>query len=348
MRAKEFLMKDCYSFDKSIEDAYESYNLLYQAYCNIFKRLQLNYIAVEADTGNIGGTKSHEFQIVSETGEDILVQCECGNYAANIEKAIGKHSKSEEKEMINLELFNEDDQIFYIGLITSKGRKPNLIKLKSHYKVKEVKINEKKNEKTSFIIYDKSVYPQGEDYFTHAMESDICTSCNQKSLEFKKGIEVGHVFYLGTKYSDVLNANFKNQEGKILPTEMGCYGIGVSRVLQSIVETSNDENGIIWPLSVSPFKICIIPSKNQYLDESLKLSKEIEEINGWKNDVLFDDRLSVGQSLKECFSLGIHFILVMGKHYESEQKFELIVRKSSEKKLMNREELISFFKNLIF
>lgn len=347
MRGKEFLMKDLYSFDKTIEEAYESYNLVYQAYCNIFKRLGLDYLAVEADTGNIGGTKSHEFQIISETGEDTLIQCECGKYGANIEKAIGRESKSSESAslFIRVDLKNSEKKI--IKLKTSVGREANLIKLKSYFGAEECKLIENKDSSFDQELIDKSVDPIGQDYFTNVIEGDLCTLCDKK-LHIKKGIEVGHVFYLGTKYSSVLKADFKNQEGKILPTEMGCYGIGVSRVLQSIVETSNDDNGIIWPLSVAPFKVSVIPSKSNYIDIATQLSQEIEDIKGWDKDVLLDDRFSVGNSSKEASSLGLNFILIIGKHYESDHKIEMIERKSGEKKLLKKEEIIEYFKSLKF
>jgi prolyl-tRNA synthetase len=262
LRCREFIMKDAYSFDKTQELAYKTYESIYDAYTKIFSRFELTFVAVEADSGNIGGSKSHEFQVLSEIGEDTLMVCECGKYSSNIEK-----SKSQSSDLSNaivtfeiLKVKNElnEEKIFKVQF--DSRRELNLFRIKSEFNLNSVEIfKSEENLKIDEFLVDESVSKDKNKsnnvkrgYFTLSMEGDFCCS-NQNCLEDKKkiikkkGIEVGHVFYLGKKYSKVLEANFLNEKNEIENIEMGCYGIGVSRTLQAIVENSNDSEGIIWP-----------------------------------------------------------------------------------------------------
>jgi prolyl-tRNA synthetase len=320
MRAKEFLMKDMYSFDENAELAFTTYDRVVEAYKKIFDAFELDHVMVDADTGNIGGTRSHEFQVLSEVGEDEILLCDCSpskRYAANVEKACGAppelalsdpfvHIKSQHitvpKDIVH-RLINDTKnvQIQYVLVHTTapdhKNSKPpqivpvvlglhrevNVLKIKAKLGAYDVQMS---STEISFdqignlmfldttaqieIEYLPTESSQRADVisvhngdFRIARKGDICANplnadCKCSPLRQSSGIEVGHVFYLGQKYSKSFKIALQESNNFI---EMGCYGIGVSRAMQSVVETNHDNDGIIWPMSIAPFRICIIPMR---------------------------------------------------------------------------------------
>ena len=336
MRAKEFTMKDAYSFDVSDEGAQVSYQKMYDAYTRIFRRCGLRAFPVEADTGVIGGKYSHEFMVPAETGENEVVYCESGAYAANIEKATSRGPLTATPQT---DTGAAPEKFATPGVVTIEAlarppygvaahqqiktlvywveSKPVLLLLRGDDQLNEAKLagvigtNQFRAATADEIVATLGARPgslgavtstvpaaaaevpvyadrvlQGaagmttganEDGFhlRHVnVERDVrvtqwtdlrtvqageaCTTSGQP-LKVRRAIEVGHVFKLGTKYSEKLNALFLDEAGKQHPCVMGCYGIGVTRTLQAVIEQSHDKDGVIWPLAVAPFAVCITP-----------------------------------------------------------------------------------------
>ena len=361
MRAKEFIMKDAYSFDATDEGAQESYRKMYDAYARIFKRCGLKTIAVEADTGVMGGKFSHEFMVPAETGENEVVFCEKCGYAANVEKATsgcrpapmadspgGPTEKFPTPGVVTIEALSKPPynvapcaQIKTLVFIADS--KPVLILLRGDDQLNEAKlagvlgtVNFRPAEPEEIFsalgahpgslgavgVARYPVYADqrlcgamdmttgaNEDGFhlrNVAIDRDIqvqhwrdlrlvqagedCPKCEQP-LKVQRAIEVGHVFKLGTKYSLALNALFLDESGKQQPAIMGCYGIGVTRTMQAVIEQSHDEQGIVWPLSVAPFTVCITPLNVAPESEVMKLAEKVyAELSARGVDVILDDR----------------------------------------------------------
>src|SRR5262245_10225433 len=360
MRAKEFIMKDAYSFDASDAAAQVSYQKMYDAYVRIFQRCGLKTMAVEAETGAMGGKFSHEFMVPAETGENEVVYCERGDYAANIEKATsqletlpkqpdgalpekfatpgvvtiealakapysvppGRQIKTlvylvESK--ITLVLVRGDDQLNEAKLAGALGtgnfRAATAEEIQSALGARPGSLG-------GVSLTEHPVYADerlrgavgmttgaNEDGFhlrNVSIERDIkvtrwadlrmvcagepCAACGQP-LKVRRAIEVGHVFKLGTKYSVALNALFLDEAGKQQPAVMGCYGIGITRTLQAVIEQSHDDNGIVWPVSVAPYTVCITPLNVAPDSEVMKRAEKIySELSTCGVDVILDDR----------------------------------------------------------
>lgn len=262
LRVREFIMKDLYSFSVSEKEALGFYQKAKTAYGKIFKRCGLEAIAVEADSGTIGGSLSHEFMLISETGEDKIVVCSKCDYGANLEKA---------------------------------GQ------------IKE------------------------------------CPQCQAK-LEEKNGIEIGHTFFLGIKYSQAMKAEFTDQEGKKKPIVMGCYGIGLGRLMASIVEVSHDEQGIIWPESIAPYQIHLLD-----LNEKKRADQLYKELQKNNLEVLYDDRdKSPGEKFAEADLIGIPIRLVISEKTLAKDSVELKRRDSKETKMAKIKDLIAKLDNFEF
>ena len=360
MRAKEFIMKDAYSFDATDELAQESYRRMYDAYARIFQRCGLKTIAVEADTGAMGGKFSHEFMVPAETGENEVVFCDACSYAANVEKATSHVPKSAsapadhplEKfatpgvvtiEALSRAPFSVPPERQIKTLVYIADSKPVLILLRGDDQLNEAKLAAALGTPTfrpgeaeeifkalgarpgslgavgvmAHGVYaderlrDSSGMTTGanEDGFhwrNVSMGRDItlkhwadlrvvnageaCPKCD-KPLKVQRAIEVGHVFKLGTKYSIALKALFLDESGKQQPSIMGCYGIGVTRTLQAIIEQSHDANGIVWPVSVAPYTVCITPLTVAPESEVMKLAERFyNELTQRGMDVILDDR----------------------------------------------------------
>jgi prolyl-tRNA synthetase len=367
MRAKEFLMKDAYSFDTTDAGAMASYQKMYDAYTRIFARCGLRAFAVEADTGIIGGNHSHEFMIPAETGENDVVYCEACNYAANIEKAASGLPKTAPRDpgpapekfatpgVVTIEALAKDPykvpanrQIKTLVFIADS--KPVLILVRGDDQLNEAKFMAKtgaidarpadaknpadlvhftalgampgslgavRNVPTGWkVLADERLRGANgmttganEDGFhlrDVSMDRDIqvtewhdlrtvtagepCAKC-AKPLKIRRAIEVGHVFKLGTKYSVPLNATFLDEAGQRAPLVMGCYGIGVTRTLQAVIEQGNDKDGIIWPVSVAPYHVCITPLTVAADSPAMKLAEQLyAELTQAGLEVIIDDR----------------------------------------------------------
>ena len=369
MRAKEFIMKDAYSFDATDEGAQESYRKMYEAYARIFQRCGLKTLPVEADTGVMGGKFSHEFMVPAETGENEVAFCEGCGYAANVEKATSQ-VQSPKSEVRGPESIVQSPQAAVEkfatpGVVTIEAlsrapyhvaaerqiktlvyiaeSKPVLILVRGDDQLNEAKLAGALGTATfrpaeaeeifkalgahpgslgAVGVTELTVYAderlrgaaemttganQDGFHLRHvAIGRDIavahwsdlrlvqagepCLKCGEP-LKIQRAIEVGHVFKLGTKYSQVLNALFLDESGKQQACIMGCYGIGVTRTLQAVIEQSHDENGIIWPMSVAPYRVCITPL-NVAPDSAVmqRAEKLYADLSARGVDVILDDR----------------------------------------------------------
>jgi prolyl-tRNA synthetase len=363
MRAKEFIMKDAYSFDVTDEAAQISYQKMYDAYVRVFARCGVNAMAVEADTGVMGGKFSHEFMIPAETGENEVVYCEKCHYAANVEKAVSAppakpmtastdSSQMPEKfatpGIVTIEAlangpFNAPAERQIKSLVYVAENKLVLVLMRGDHQLNEAKLagalgaaNLRPAEAEEIFATLKAhpgslgavgvqhlpVYADetlraaagmttgaNEDGF-HWRHVDIkrditvggwielhlvasgepCANCGNP-LKIKRAIEVGHVFKLGTKYSKALNALFLDETGRKQPAVMGSYGIGVTRTLQAIIEQCNDKDGIIWPISVAPYTVCLTPLSVAPDSAVMKLAEKLyDELTQRGIDVILDDR----------------------------------------------------------
>jgi len=372
MRGREFTMKDAYSFDRDVESAGRSYDNMYAAYGRIFERFGLEYRAVAADTGAIGGDRSHEFQVIAETGEDAIVYCPTSDYAANIELAEGvpllatraaatqaltktptpgKSTCADVAELLGLPLAQT---VKSLVLATDELDKDgNIVKtqvwlllVRGDHELNEVKAGKVEGLKAGFrfatageidahfgckpgylgpiglkaplkIVADRTVANMADFvcgandvdfHFTGANwgrdlpEPDVVADIRnvvagdpspdgKGVLAIQRGIEVGHVFYLGTKYSAAMNATFLDESGKPKLLEMGCYGIGVTRILGAAIEQNHDARGIIWPDAIAPFTVVVCPiGADRSADVKTAADKLYDELKALGVDVLLDDR----------------------------------------------------------
>lgn len=261
MRAREFMMKDAYSFHLDKKSLENTYNIMFTAYQNIFKKLGLDFRAVKADNGNIGGSASHEFQVIAQSGEDILAFSDESDYA------------------VNIELINKDN------------------------------------------IKEGDPSPDG-----------------KGKIKLARGIEVGHIFQLGDLYSSALKAEITDETGKKIPMQMGCYGIGVSRIVAAAIEQCNDDKGIIWPNSMAPFDVVIIPV-NSAVEESC--NKIYEELIKNNIDVLYDDRdIRLGSKLADSELIGIPKRIVIGDRNLKNNQVEFQTRTDKEARLINLDDIL--------
>ena len=371
MRGREFTMKDAYSFDRDKDAAGRSYDNMYAAYRKIFDRFGLQYRAVAADTGAIGGDRSHEFQVIAETGEDAIVYCPTSDYAANMELAEGvaltatrgaatqaltktptpgKSTCADVATLLGLPLAQT---VKSLVLATDElDKEGNIVKsqvwlllVRGDHDLNEVKAGKVEGLKGGFrfatvgeiearfgskpgylgpigakdvkVVADRTVANMS-DFVVGANEVDFhFTGVNwgrdlpepdlvadlrnvvegdpspdgKGVLAIQRGIEVGHVFYLGTKYSAAMNANFLDENGKPALMEMGCYGIGVTRILGAAIEQNHDARGIIWPDAIAPFTVVICPiGADRSADVKAAADKLYGELKALGVDVLLDDR----------------------------------------------------------
>ena len=391
MRAKEFIMKDAYSFDVSDEAAMLSYQKMYDAYTRIFARCGLKAFAVEADTGVIGGKHSHEFMVPAETGENDVVYCEACGYAANIEKATSGIPKTAARELgVAVEKFATPGVVTIEALskapysvpanrqiktlVFIADGKPLLVLLRGDDQLNETKLMARtgaaqvrpadvKNPAdlvhftslgampgslgavakvpTGWEILADERLGDANDMTTGANEDgfhlrnvsigrDIkvskwcdlrtvttgepCVKC-AKPLKIRRAIEVGHVFKLGTKYSEKLNSKFIDEAGQQHPCVMGCYGIGITRTLQAVIEQSNDKDGIIWPITVAPYTVCITPLNVAPDGPIMQLAEKIyAELAAQGVDVILDDRDDrPGVKFKDADLVGFPLRLAIGE-----------------------------------
>ena len=360
MRAREFLMKDAYSFHLDDASLQETCDQMYQTYSNIFSRIGLNFRAVIADSGNIGGNKSHEFHVLAESGEDLIAFSDNGNYAANMEQAVAikpeleRPDPSKEMETVDtpdqhsiedVSQFLQVDATQCLKTLIVKSEEDGLIALvlRGDHELNAIKAEKLEGILSPLTFADdneiKSAIGCGVGslgpvnlsipvYVDHstAVISDFVCGANEEGkhltgvnwerdlplpetvdirnvcegdmaedgsgkLEFARGIEVGHIFQLGTKYSAAMKATCLDEQGKAITLTMGCYGIGVSRVIAAAIEQNNDDKGIIWPSAIAPFQLALVPIN---MHKSVRLREAVmefyEKLVDAGIDVILDDR----------------------------------------------------------
>jgi prolyl-tRNA synthetase len=385
MRGREFIMKDAYSFHADIEDCRREYDNMYQAYKRIFTRCGLRFRPVEADTGAIGGSLSHEFQVLADSGEDAIVSCNTCDYAANVEKAEvrvvhpagrdiaaeppklekvstpGKKSVSDVAEFLKLPADKFIKTLVYkiengelVAVLVRGDHEINELKLKTALGCQEIALADESLVASAagvipgFIgpiglklrtIADHSVQGmraaatganEGDAHFIHvdqerdftpsafadlrlAVSGDPCPRCERGRLETHRGIEVGQVFYLGTKYSEAMGATYLDTEGRERPIEMGCYGIGISRLAAAAIEQNHDANGIIWPFSLAPFQVLLLPIN--YKDAAIRqtVDRLYDDLQQSGVEVILDDRDErPGVKFKDADLIGIPLRVTIG------------------------------------
>ena len=420
MRAREFTMKDAYSFHLSEECLNNTYQAMHKAYCNIFERLGLDYRPVIADTGSIGGSVSHEFHVLAESGEDAIAFSDGSDYAANIEKAealaptqpradatkeliafptpdaktieeLKKHygvkPHRSVKTLIVYGAPDENEQRGLVALVIRGDHELNELKAEKHPLVdsplemaKEADIiaaigakpgslgpvgltmpiivdrtanvmadfvagANKDDEHFSGINWDRDVTNYDVADIRNIVEGDP-SPCGQGTLQIKRGVEVGHIFQLGTKYSEAMKAGVLNEDGKNQVMTMGCYGVGVSRIVAATIEQNNDKYGIIWPQSIAPFDLAIVPMNMHKSHRIPDIANSLYQ--GLKDagvDVLFDDRKErPGVMFNDMELVGVPFTLVIGERNLDENKVELKNRRTGEKLMIDIDTAIESIK----
>jgi len=405
IRSREFIMKDAYSFDADPEGLDKSYRAMYDAYCRIFTRCGLEYVIVEAESGEMGGAGSHQFTVPCESGEDTIVYTEDGSYAANLERAAvdppakeqtsGEVPPAHEVETPNVgtieavcAFLKTEPKDMVKTLVYAVGEEPVAVLVRGDHELNPEKLTQTLggahadladeetiervtgakvgfagpvgiSEKVSKLIIDHAVAAMaagvtganrtdyhvrdvvpGRDFpldgenvavtdLRYAGEGD---THGGKKLLFKKGIEIGQVFKLGTKYSVKLGAKFLDEQGSEKPCLMGCYGIGVNRILASAIELANDENGIIWPVSIAPFEV-LVTCVNQNEEDVARAAESIyQQLLDAGVDVLLDDRiLRGGIKFKDADLIGIPVRVTVGKKSLAEGEVEIKLRCESER-----------------
>ena len=417
MRAREFVMKDAYSFDRTPEAAGISYDKMYAAYCKILNRIGLTFRAVRADTGAIGGSRSHEFQVIAEVGEDVIAYCPDSDYAANIELAeafsVLDGRQAPAQEMVKKATPGKEkceDVAPYLGIDLLKCIKSVvlacdhydekgdalpativLVLLRADHDLNEIKAGKlpELSEGFRFATQEEiaahfnganpgSLGPVGisEDVVVYADRtaadmSDFCCGANETGYHFtgvnfgrdlpeprvadlrnvvegdkspdgkgllkeQHGIEVGHVFFHGTKYSEAMNATFLDENGKPQPLQMGCYGIGVTRLGGAAIEQCHDDKGIIWPESIAPFEVVICPmnwSKSEAVREAAMALHD--ELAAKGIDVIVDDRdMRAGAMFADWELIGVPHRIVVGDRGLKNGEVEYVCRRSLDVKEM--------------
>jgi prolyl-tRNA synthetase len=408
MRGREFSMKDAYSFDVDEEGASQSYQSMFDAYNRIFERCGLHFKAVEADTGNIGGSFSHEFMVLADTGEDAIVSCAECEYAANMEKAEvnpdyieqeGHESSPVSMEKVSTPDVRTVEEVTQFLSVTPKqlvktmifetSAEPIAVLVRGDHEVNPAKVKnilgvdalELASEATVLkltgapagfagavglsikIIADSAVESmknmvmganendahligvnRGRDFevsefadlrFVTAL--DRCPRCG-KGIEIKRGIEVGHIFKLGDKYSKALSATYLDQNGDERYIIMGCYGIGVGRTVAAAIEQNYDKNGIIFPMPIAPYQVVILPLQVRDSDVVSAADTLYNQFTRQGVEVLLDDRDErAGVKFKDADLIGIPLRVTIGKKSLKEGKFEVRFRATGETELVPRE-----------
>ncbi|PKM20774.1 MAG: proline--tRNA ligase [Gammaproteobacteria bacterium HGW-Gammaproteobacteria-15] len=412
MRAREFLMKDAYSFHLSQDSLQQTYNAMYQAYCNIFSRLGLDFRPVLADTGAIGGSMSHEFHVLAASGEDAIAFSDESDYAANIEmaealapqgeRAAAKQDLAEvatpnAKTVADVAALLQQDMalvsktlIVYAAKADDKAPQTLVaLVLRGDHELNEIKAEKLPQVQSPLVFASEeeiraaigagpgSLGPVGmplpvivdrtaahlsdficgankdgyhltgvnwdrdiKDYsvadLRNIVEGDA-SPCGKGKLVVKRGIEVGHIFQLGERYSQALKAGVLNEEGKHQIMTMGCYGVGVSRIIAAAIEQNNDEYGIIWPDAIAPFQIALIPMN---MHKSVRIEEATvrlyNELTAAGFDVLFDDRKErPGVMFADMELMGIPHSIVVGERNLDNQQVEYKNRRSGEKEMLD-------------
>ncbi len=323
MRGREFLMKDAYSFHASTEDMQREFTLMEETYKKIFTRLGLEFRVVDADSGAIGGSGSKEFMVLADSGEDTIVVCDSCEYGANIEAAVAnpkKYDASTEIKVITMKALYDagETKIVHFALPSSVELQDvkacnsvNANDLVEHDDIDTIEtlVVDSALKNIDTLTVDAKSYAD----ISAVQEGDSCTSCGG-SLRYTKGIEAGHIFQLGTQYSEPLAANFLDENGKSQPMVMGTYGIGVSRLLAAIIEQNHDDKGCVWTKESAPFDLQIIVS-NIKDEAQMALGEALYKVMLDKGvDVLLDERKDrFGAKMKDYELIGVPYAVVIGK-----------------------------------
>lgn len=405
IRVREFIMKDAYTFDIDQDGLDAQYDLMYDAYCRIFDRLQLDYKIVKADTGAMGGLLSEEYQAISGIGEDIVVGCEGCDYSSNLEitevidtmedstaqmlpmelvetpnaktiEEVAAFFGKKPEDFVKTLLYNVDGQIVAFclpgdrelnetkALKLLKANEMELASFEDVEKVTHAKVgfagpvglecpvymDRQISHMRNFIVgANKTDYhytnvnlsdfkPEAVADLTQVREGDICPVCGKK-LTFQHGIEVGNLFKLGTKYAESMNLYYTDENNELKPVWMGSYGIGLERCMAAVVEQHHDENGIIWPVEIAPFRLAIVPISLK--DEAqVELAEKLYQFClDNKYDVLLDDRNErPGVKFKDAELIGVPFRITVGRGVKN-GTVEYVERATGEKKDISIDEV---------
>ncbi|AWX14310.1 proline--tRNA ligase [Mergibacter septicus] len=423
MRTREFLMKDAYSFHLTQESLQETYDVMYQTYCNIFDRLELDYRPVQADTGSIGGSASHEFQVLAASGEDDIVFSTESDFAANIELAeavaLGQRTTATETlrlvdtpkaktisdlvEQFNLPIKKTVKTLIVHAAMNEQQTTPQLVALvvRGDHELNEVKAEKLPQVASPLtfatdeeiravigagtgslgpinlpipVIIDRTVANMGDfvtganvdgkHYFGVNWERDLAiptvadlrnvvegdpSPCGKGTLQIKRGIEVGHIFQLGTKYSEAMKAQIQGEDGRLQTMIMGCYGIGVSRVVAAAIEQNHDDRGIIWTKALAPFQVAIVPMNMHKSPAVQQYAEELyQSLNMQGIDVLFDDRKErPGVMFADMELIGIPHMIVIGEKNLNNGEIEYKNRRTGEKLMIAKDQLLDFIEKII-
>jgi prolyl-tRNA synthetase len=422
MRSREFTMKDAYSFHLDQSCLETTYQNMYQAYCNVFERIGLDYRPVIADNGSIGGSASHEFHVLAESGEDDIAFSNGSDYAANIEMASalaptgdcpqgtqtlkkvatpGQKTINDVTEFLKVSAEHSVKTLIVLAEPDEKGKQGLVaLVLRGDHQLNEVKAekqtgvfapltmaSEQQIEDTLNctigslgpvgmtipVIVDASAahladfvcganetdfHYTGVNWSRDAAEFKVADIRNviagdaspdgKGTLEIKRGIEVGHIFQLGDKYSQAMNCGVLDENGKHKILSMGCYGIGVSRIVAAAIEQNHDKYGIIWPEAIAPFKVVLIPMNMHKSQPVKKIAESLySQLVKAGVEVLFDDRKErPGVMFNDMELVGIPHTIVIGERNLDENKVEYKNRRSGEKQLIETEQLAEFVRNL--
>lgn len=420
MRAREFVMKDAYSFHTTFESLQQSYQDMFNAYCRIFDRLGLDYRPVAADTGSIGGTGSHEFQVLAESGEDVIAYSDASDYAANVELAttlpLSGQRQSATQSLTKLHTPNVrsiEQLVEYLQVPTEQTLKSLVVEgeeegtvvlllVRGDHHLNEIKAEKLAGVKSPLAmasneaieaafngahggslgpvgfhgkVYADFATATGADWVIGANEDDHHfqgfnfgrdaaepefvdlrdviagdpSPCGQGNLKLARGIEVGHVFQLRTKYSEALQATVLDQNGKNVVLEMGCYGIGITRVVAAAIEQNNDERGIIWTEAMAPFTVVIVPMNyKKSADVKAAADDLYQQLQQAGVDVLLDDRDErSGVLLHDSELIGIPHRIVIGDRGLKAGKVEYQARKDTEATEMAIDTVVSHMCTLL-
>lgn len=402
MRGREFLMKDAYSFHASAESLDATYEAMRVAYSNIFRRCGLDHVAVDADTGNIGGSASHEFMVLAQSGEDSVVSCPSCKYGANLEKAtskffdespgsaaieemapihtpgtqsigdVGLFLKRPTSALVKTLVFDTDQGS--VMVLVRGDRDGSEIKIKNFLGVERLEMMPDKRfeeatggpigycgpvgTKAARVVADVSLktirnwvvganktdthlsgvnpgkdFPQPEyGDLTTVIAGDPCPRCST-ALEIHRGIEVGHVFKLGTKYSAPMNCNYLDEKGERQPMIMGCYGLGIGRTVASAIEQNHDADGIIWPLPIAPFEV-VVTTLGKEESVAAMATSVYERLRAAGVEVLLDDRDErPGVKFKDADLIGFPLRVAVGSKSLAAGQIEWSWRKDRAKQL---------------
>ncbi|HHE5700255.1 MULTISPECIES: proline--tRNA ligase [Citrobacter] len=416
MRSREFLMKDAYSFHTSQESLQETYDAMYAAYSKIFSRMGLDFRAVQADTGSIGGSASHEFQVLAQSGEDDVIFSDSSDYAANIEFAEAVAPKepraaaTQEMTLVDtpnaktiaelVEQFNlpvektvktllvkavEDSKSPLVALLVRGDHELNEVKAEKLPQVASPLTFATEEEIRALVkagpgslgpvnmpvpvIIDRTVAVMsdfaaganvdGKHYFGINWDRDVATPeiadirnvvagdpspDGKGTLLIKRGIEVGHIFQLGTKYSEAMKASVQGEDGRNQILTMGCYGIGVTRVVAAAIEQNYDDRGIVWPDAIAPFQVAILPMNMHKSYRVQELAEKLyAELRAQGIEVLMDDRKErPGVMFADMELIGIPHTIVLGDRNLDNDDIEYKYRRNGEKQLIKTGDIVNY------